>query len=97
MQSVSRAFFCLLDFGILEKDSMNRVRSLQSMRCMLLEYSFEFRLDSGALQCRYSGLCYDRWCFFSKRMLALLRQESIQAELPSLILDQEEDETRPYS
>ena len=71
MQSVSRAFFCLLDFGILEKDSMNRVRSLLSMRCMLLEYSFEIKLDSGVLQCRYRGLCYDRW-FFSKQMLAQL-------------------------
>ena len=57
---------------------------------MLLEYSFENRIDSGALQCRYSGLRYDRR-FFSKRMLALPRHESIQTEPPSLLLDQEDD------
>ena len=75
---------------------MNRVRSLLSMRCMLMEYSFENRIDSGALQCRYSGLCYDRR-FFSKRMLALPRHESIQTEPPSLPLDQEDDKIRLYS
>ena len=30
---------------------MNRVRSLLSMRCILLEYSFENRINSGALKC----------------------------------------------
>lgn len=76
---------------------MNRVGSLLSMRCMLLEYSFENRIDNGALQCRYSGLCYDRR-FFSKRMLALPRHESVQTEPPSsLLLDQEDDKIRLYS
>ena len=57
---------------------------------MLLEYSFENRINSGALQCRYSGLCYERG-FFSKRMLALPRPESIQTQPPSFLLDQEDD------
>ena len=61
---------------------------------MLLEYSFENRINNGALQCRYSGLCYDRR-FFSERMLALPRHESIQTEL--LLLDQEDDKIRLYS
>ena len=96
MQSVSRAFLLLACFGVLDKDCMNRLRSLLSMRCMLLEYSFENRINSAAVQCRYSGLCYDRR-FFSKRMLALPRHESIQTQPPSLLLDQEDDKIRLYS
>ena len=42
-------FFLLLDFVVLEKDSMNRVRFLLSMRSMFLRYSFEPRPNSRAL------------------------------------------------
>ena len=38
---LAEPFFCLLDFGVLEKDCMNRVRSFLSMRCMLPGYSLE--------------------------------------------------------
>ena len=45
----SRAF-CLLDFSALKKDSASivRVRSLLSMRCVLLGYSFARRPNSCA-------------------------------------------------
>ena len=49
----SRAFLSraihALDFGVHEKDCVNQVRSLLSMRCMLLGYSFEPRPDGRAL------------------------------------------------
>ena len=41
--------FHLLDFGVLEKDSINQIRSLLSMYCLLLGYSFELGLNSPAL------------------------------------------------
>ena len=38
---LAEAFFCLRDFGVLEKDCINRVRSLLSMCCMLPGNSLE--------------------------------------------------------
>ena len=38
---LAEPFFCLLDFGVFERDCMNRVRSLLNMRYMLPGYSLE--------------------------------------------------------
>ena len=45
----AQSFFRLLEFPVLEKDCLNRVKSLLSMRFMLLGYSFEPRPNSRAL------------------------------------------------
>ena len=63
----SRAFLCLLDFGVLEKRlCMNRVRSLLNMRCMLPGYSLEPKPnmpDLAAAVSWYNGLNYNhRFC-----------------------------------
>ena len=60
----SKAFLSLARFlRTQEKLSMNRVRSFLSMRCMLLGYSFDPRLNSCAL-------CYEH-PFVNKQMLTL--------------------------
>ena len=48
-RSFSTAFLSLTRFWPAQKDCINRVRSLLSMRCMLLGYSFEPRPNSLAL------------------------------------------------
>ena len=46
-------FFCLLEFGVHQRLCMNQARSLLSIRCMLLGYSFEHRPNDRAL-----GTCW---------------------------------------
>ena len=44
-----KPLFRLLNFGVLEKDCINQVSFLLSMRFMLLRYSFEFRPNNHVL------------------------------------------------
>ena len=60
VHAASRAFLSPARFGVLEKDSTCRVRSLLRMCGLLLGYSFEPRPYSCALG-MYSGLSYYHW------------------------------------